>query len=273
MLFTDTLVLIKGAGDLASGIAYRLKRAGFPLIMTEQPQPTFIRRAVSYGEAVYSREVKIEGITARLVDTSAEARQLSNTDMIPILIDPEAKILLTLSPVVLVDAIMLKKNNSTTLNDAPLVIGLGPGFEAEVNCHAVIETKRGHWLGRVIYEGEAEPNTGQPGRIAGHTAGRVLRASSEGHVIPVVQIGTLLNQGDLIAMIDNQPVEASFAGVLRGLIHPDVWVKPGYKIGDLDPRNSIQHCFTISDKSLAISGGVLEAILDYKVKNYELNSS
>ncbi|MDM8520104.1 selenium-dependent molybdenum cofactor biosynthesis protein YqeB [Anaerolineales bacterium HSG6] len=265
MLFNDTLVLIKGAGDLASGIAYRLKRAGFPLIMTEQPQPTFIRRAVSYGEAVYSREVKIEGITARLVDTSAEARQLSNTDMIPVLIDPEAKILSTLNPVILVDAIMSKKNNSTSLNDTPFVIGLGPGFEAEVNCHAIIETKRGHWLGRVIYEGEAEPNSGQPGPISGYTADRVIRTSGEGYVIPVVQIGALLNEGDLIATIDNQPIEASFAGVLRGLIHPNVWVKPGFKIGDLDPRSSIQHCFTISDKSLAIGGGVLEAVLAYKV--------
>lgn len=260
-IFEDVLVVIKGAGDLASGVAYRLKRSGFPLIMTELATPLMVRRAVCFGEAVYSNQVAIEGITARRVETAAEAHRLAYTDAIPVLVAPQPEIVTTFKPKVLVDAIMAKVNTGTRLHDAPLVIALGPGFVAGQDCHAVIETNRGHWLGRVIYAGRAEPDTRQPGSVKGFVADRVLRAPADGHVVAVAKLGDQLQPNQLIATVAGHEVRAPFAGVLRGLIHPQVIVTKGFKIGDLDPRGVVHHCFTISDKSLAIGGGVLEAIL------------
>jgi xanthine dehydrogenase accessory factor len=259
--FKNYLILIKGAGDMASGVAYRLKRSGFPLIMTELPVPSMVRRAVCYGEAVYGGQVTVEGITARLVDTPAEARLLAPTDIIPVLIAPEPEIVGILNPAVLVDAIMAKKNTGTSINDASLVIALGPGFTAGQDCHAVIETNRGHWLGRDIYSGQAEPDTKKPGSVRGYVADRVLRAPAEGHVVAAAKLGDRIRQGQLIATIAGREVHAPFDGVLRGLVHPKVPVTTGFKIGDLDPRGVVEHCFTISDKSLAVGGGVLEAVL------------
>jgi len=263
--FKNVLVVIKGAGDLASGVAYRLKRSGFPLIMTELPTPLFVRRTVSFGEAVYSGETTVEGVIARRVETPKEARELAASDIIPILVDSKATIVAQIQPQVVIDAIMAKANTGTTLTDAPLVIALGPGFTASQDCHVVIETSRGHRLGRVIYEGAAEADSGTPGMVKGYTTGRVLRAPVDGQVIGQVKIGDMVEQGQLIATLNSNNVCAPFAGVLRGLIHPDVHVKTGFKIGDLDPRGNVEHCFTISDKSLAIGGGVLEAILASEV--------
>lgn len=257
----DMLVLIKGAGDLASGVAYRLKRCGFPLLMTELAEPMLVRRTICFGDAVYTGETIVEGITARRVETVSEGRQLAFSDIIPVLVDPQATAVSALKPQVVVDAIMAKINTGTSLSTAPLVIALGPGFSAGVDCHAVIETKRGHRLGRVIEQGSAEPNTNMPGAVKGVTGDRVLRAPAAGSVEPAAQIGELIAAGQVIATVAGQPVRAPFAGVLRGLIHPAVAVTPGLKIGDLDPRGVVEHCFTISDKSLAIGGGVLEAIL------------
>jgi len=259
--FKDTLIIIKGAGDLAGGVAYRLKRCGFPLIMTELPTPLFVRRAVAFGEAVYSGQTTVEGIAARRVDTPEEAAQLAATSIIPILVDPQATIVDRLKPQILIDAIIAKKNTGTRQSDAPLVIALGPGFTAGQDCHVVIETNRGHNLGRVIYTGQAEANTNTPGSVQGKTASRVLRAPAAGLVTPAAQIGDTITEGQLIATVNGQPIHAQFNGVLRGIIHPSVSVTPGYKIGDLDPRGNVTHCFTISDKALAIAGGVLEAIL------------
>ncbi|RME74066.1 MAG: EF2563 family selenium-dependent molybdenum hydroxylase system protein [Chloroflexi bacterium] len=259
--FQDVLVLIKGAGDLASGVAYRLKRAGFPLIMTELPAPLMVRRAVCFGEAVYQGQTTVEGITARRVDSPEAARQLAWSTEIPVLVAPEADIAARLSPQVLVDAIMAKRNTGTSIHDAALVIALGPGFTAGVDCHAVIETNRGHFLGRVIYRGQAEPDTGKPGPVRGHVADRVLRAPAAGHVDPRARIGDPIRRGQLIAVVGGAELRAPFDGVLRGLIHPAVQVAPGEKIGDLDPRGVPEHCWTISEKSLAVGGGVLEAIL------------
>ena len=260
-IFEHVLVLIKGAGDLASGAAYRLKRSGFPLIMTELPTPLMVRRAVCFGEAVYSGQVTVEGITARRVERVAEAEGLAYTDVIPVLVAPQPEIVPTLKPQVLVDAIMAKVNTGTAIHDAPLVIALGPGFTAGQECHAVIETNRGHWLGRVIDAGQTEPDTGQPGAVKGQLADRVLRAPAEGHVIAVANLGDRLQAGQLIATVAGHEVRAPFAGVLRGLVHSQVPLTKGFKIGDLDPRGVARHCFTISDKSLAVGGGVLEAIL------------
>jgi xanthine dehydrogenase accessory factor len=259
--FKSCLILIKGAGDLASGVAYRLKRSGFPLIMTELPAPVMVRRAVCFGEVVYSGETTVEGIQARRVETVEAALALAYSDIIPVLVDPETTLLKRVKPAVVVDAIMAKRNTGTTHRDAPLVIGLGPGFAVPQDCQAIVETNRGHHLGRVLYAGQAEADTGRPGPVKGHTSDRVLRAPAEGHVVAMVQIGDLLQAGDLIATINGHSIRAGFSGVLRGLIHPVVRVSLGQKIGDLDPRATVQHCFTISDKSLTIGGGVLEAIL------------
>ncbi len=265
LLFPKTLVIIKGGGDLASGVAYRLKRAGFPLIITELPAPLFVRRTVCYGEAVYNSPVTVDGLTARRVATAAEAIELARSATIPVLVDPAAAIIGAARPQVVVDAIMAKTNTGTRLTDAPLVIALGPGFTPGADCHAVIETNRGHWLGRVLYTHPAEANTGSPGAIKGHAADRVLRAPAAGFVTPQAQIGDTIIAGQVIATVGDQPVRAAFAGVLRGLVHASVPVTPGYKIGDLDPRGEVDHCFHISEKSLAIGGGVLEAILASEV--------
>lgn len=268
MLFPDTLVLIKGAGDLASGVAYRLWRAGFPIVMTELPVPTMVRRAVSFGQAVYDGEVSVEGVCARRVENSARAAELARIgEVIPVLVDPEAEAVGALRPVVLVDAIMAKRNTGTRLNDAPLVIALGPGFTAGLDCHAVIETQRGHWLGRVLYRGSAQPNTGTPGEVLGHDRGRVLRAPAAGHLRPVARIGDRLKSGEVIGYVGDHVLYAPFDGVLRGLIHPQVTLTAGFKIGDLDPRANPEHCFTISDKALALGGAVLEAILAWMKEN------
>jgi xanthine dehydrogenase accessory factor len=263
-MFSKLLVLIKGAGDLASGVAFRLKRAGFPLVMTELPAPRLVRRTVSYGAAVFTGETTVEGIVARVVDTPAEAKRWAGSKKIPILIDPEAKATGALRPLILVDAIMAKVNTGTRIDDAPLVVALGPGFYAGRDCDAVIETKRGHRLGRVIEAGPAELNSGSPGPVKGYATDRVLRAPADGHVTGLAKIGDLVRQDQLIATVGAHKIQAPFDGVLRGLIHPTVKAKAGLKIGDLDPRGQVEHCFTISDKSLAIGGAVLEAILASK---------
>lgn len=263
-LFPDIRVVIRGAGDLASGAAFRLVRAGFPVIMTELATPLFVRRAVSYGNALYENGAfVVEGIRAVHIPTPEDAEPILALGEIPLLIDPDGAQFKTLNPTVVVDARMRKYNINTTQQDAELVIALGPGFTAGLDCHAVIETQRGHTLGRVIWQGTALNDSGTPGIVAGYTAERVLRAPTEGHVLPAagIEIGSRLQQHQLIATVSGQPITAPFPGVLRGLIHPSVRVWEGLKIGDLDPRGEVENCFTISDKSLGIGGGVLEAIL------------
>jgi len=217
--FLDVLILIKGAGDLASGVAYRLKRSGFAVVMTELPNPLLVRRAVCFGDAVYTGETMVEGISARSVKTVAEARQLAASDVIPVLVDPQTTAVEVLKPQVVVDAVMAKTNTGTTINHAPLVVALGPGFIAGKDCHAIIETNRGHNLGRVINEGQAETDTQTPGTVKGYTADRVLRAPAAGQIIAVAKIGDPMSRGQLIATVNGQEVRAPFPGVLRGLIH------------------------------------------------------
>lgn len=260
-LFEDVPVLVRGGGDLGSGVIYRLKVIGFPVYVTELAVPLFVRRAVSYGNAVFRQTTTIEGITARLVPDLEAARAVIAKQEVPVLIDESGEVLLRLNPVVVVDARMAKVNLGTSLEDAPLVIGLGPGFTAGLDCHAVIETNRGHALGRVICEGCAEADTGEPGPIQGFSHARILRAPTDGYVEPWAEIGDHLNAGALIAKVRGQAVLAPFDGVLRGLIHERAAVTQGMKIGDLDPRARREHCFTISEKSLAIGGGVVEAVL------------
>ncbi|MBN1220454.1 MAG: EF2563 family selenium-dependent molybdenum hydroxylase system protein [Anaerolineae bacterium] len=264
-IFNNCLIVIKGAGDLASGVAYRLKRAGFPLIMTELPAPLLVRRAVCFGEAVYSHKTTVEGITAHRVGSLSGAQDLARSEVIPVLVDPEAQLVKSIKPQLLVDATMAKANLGTSITDAPFVVALGPGFMAGQDCHAVVETSRGHWLGRVIYQGQAEPDTGTPGIVQGYGVDRVLRAPADGNVIAFAAIGDRIKQGQRIAVVGGQEVHAPFDGVLRGLVHSAVRVTTGLKIGDLDPRGIVEYCFTLSDKSLAVGGGVLEAIMASEV--------
>jgi len=261
MLFSDVLVIVRGGGDLATGVVYRLSKAGFPVIVTELPQPLAIRRAVAIASAVFDGALTIEDLSVRRVATPSEARVLAADGTIPVLVDPEGESLRALRPAVVVDARMAKRNLGTRPDDAPLVIALGPGFSAGGDCHAVIETNRGHRLGRVIWSGPAEPNTGRPGVVQGRQNDRVLRAPADGTVEPHCAIGDFVREGDLIATVGGEPLRAPFDGVLRGLIHPSVSVTTGMKIGDLDPRGKRDYCFEISEKSLAIGGGVVEAVL------------
>lgn len=259
--FKHTLILVRGGGDLASGVIYRLHRAGFPVVVTELETPVFVRRAVCYGEAVYSGAITVDGVTACHAGSIDAAQLWLEREAVPVLVDPAGASLTALQPAVVVDARMAKANLGTRLTDAPLVVALGPGFTAGVDCHAVIETNRGHNLGRVISTGAAEADTGEPGVMGGHTHSRVLRAPAAGYVQSHWAIGDTITAGQVIASVAGEVVTAAFTGVLRGLIHGQVWVEPGMKIGDLDPRAERSNCFTISDKSLAVGGGVLEAVL------------
>lgn len=258
--FERALILVRGGGDLASGVVYRLQRAGFPVLVTELAAPLLVRRAVSYGDAVYAQTRTVDGITARLV-TAEAVHETIRAGEVPVVIDPDGALLRALTPAVVVDARMEKRNLGTTMADAPLVIALGPGFNAGQDCHAVIETNRGHRLGRVIEHGAAEPDSGEPGSVRSRTHSRVLRAPEAGFVEPLAQIGDLIAAGQPIARVGASTITAGFDGVLRGLIHERVAVTRGMKIGDLDPRAEREMCFTISDKSLAVGGGVLEAVL------------
>jgi len=255
------MIVIKGAGDLASGVAVRLARCGFPIVMTDLPHPTSIRRTVCFSEAILKGTFTVEDVTAECAKTTHDIEAIHARGHIAVLADPEAACIQTLKPVVVVDAILAKRNLGTKITDAPTVIALGPGFTAGVDCHAVIETMRGHDLGRVITEGSAEPNTGIPGNISGFTTERVLRAPINGIFHEVRQIGDLVEKGDLIASVEGEPIAAAISGVIRGLLPTGTPVHTGMKSGDIDPRPIRSHCYTVSDKARAIGGGVLEAIL------------
>ncbi len=258
----NKMVVVRGGGDIASGVSYRLLRSGFPVVILEISKPTMVRRTVSFAQAVYDSSVIIEGINCQRVNRVEEALEIINERTIPLLIDPKGKSIKLLKPHVVIDGILAKKNLGTTIDMAPIVIGLGPGFTAGQDVHAVIETQRGHYLGRVIDEGHAIYNTGVPGEIGGYSVERVLRAPCSGVFKPHRRIGDLVQRGDLIASVDKKPLYASISGVLRGLLQEDLEVTPGYKVGDIDPRAEVKYCFSISDKALSIGGGVLEAILN-----------
>lgn len=255
------LVVVKGGGDLASGVAYRLHRVGMRVVITELPRPTVIRRPVAFASAVFEGEVTVEGVTARLVESPARALTCLDEGVIPVLVDPEANVVRELHPDAVVDATLAKRNLGTRLTDAPVVVALGPGFTAGVDCHAVVETERSHFLGRVITEGQAAPDTGVPGAVLGHAEDRVVRAPCGGTFRGERRIGDRVEAGQPVARVDGEPVVARISGVLRGLLADGLPVHAGMKVGDVDPRGVVEHCFTISDKARAVGGGVLEAIL------------
>ena len=310
----NLLIICRGAGDLATGIIHRLHRAGHRVIALETDYPAAIRRQVSFCEAVYDGSAAVEGVTARLVPALADAETDTETysgindtpaariasekwdssaieavleaGEVPLLIDPKGESIALLKPDVVVDAIIAKKNLGTTINMAPLVIGVGPGFTAGQDVHLVIESMRGHNLARIITDGMAQPNTGVPGNIAGFTSERVIHAPAAGYIHDVRKIGDIVQKGDEIARIypdkesyDNAlseyvPVNATITGIIRGLIREGYYFREGFKIADIDPRESeLTNCFTISDKARSIAGSVLEAVsaFEHGVKIYLIN--
>lgn len=307
----NLLIICRGAGDLATGIIHRLHRAGHRVIALETDYPAAIRRQVSFCEAVYDGSAVVEGVTARLVPALADAETDTETysgendtpaahivsekwdssaieavleaGEVPLLIDPKGESIALLKPDVVVDAIIAKKNLGTTINMAPLVIGVGPGFTSGQDVHLVIESMRGHNLARIITDGMAQPNTGVPGNIAGFTSERVIHAPAAGYIHDVRKIGDIVQKGDEIARIypdkesyDNAlseyvPVNATITGIIRGLIREGYYFREGFKIADIDPRESeLTNCFTISDKARSIAGSVLEAVsaFEHGVKIY-----
>ncbi|MEW5784592.1 MAG: selenium-dependent molybdenum cofactor biosynthesis protein YqeB [Bacillota bacterium] len=254
-------IIIKGAGDLASGVAHRLWWAGFDVIMTELAQPLVVRREAAFAAAVFRGECTVEGITARLCLPDQVARVLAGRE-IPVVVDPDGELVRHLNPKILIDAVMAKRNTGSGITDAALVIGLGPGFVAGLDVHAVIETSRGHNLGRVFYRGAAEADSGIPGEVGGAGRERLLRAPAGGTFKPVKEIGAVVHKGDTVAYVDRIPVTAGVDGLLRGLLFPGLIVQAGMKVGDIDPRGSAVDYRTVSDKARSIGGGVLEAILN-----------
>lgn len=254
------LVIIKGGGDLATGVASRLHRSSFAIIMTELPQPTVVRRTVAFAQAVYSGEHIVEGVKAVKANIS-EAPIILAAGEIPIVTAQTEACLKKYQPYALIDATIAKRNTGTSIKDASLVIGLGPGFTAGYDVHAVIETMRGHELGRVITSGATIANTGIPGEIGGYTTERLLRAPCAGAFRSVNEIGDMIVAGQVVAYVAKKPVIAAINGVLRGLINNGCVVHQGMKIGDIDPRCKKEQCITISDKARAVAGGVLEALL------------
>lgn len=257
-------VLIWGGGDLATGVALRLFRVGIRVLVVETARPLAVRRSVSFAQAVYDGETRIEEVTGKLVDEPSEMSAWWNDGIVPVIVDPELNLLENFHPLVLVDARMRKRKVDLPLDMAALVIGLGPGFVVSENCHAAIETNRGHFLGRVYWEGSPEPDTGIPGKVQAYAKERVLHAPAAGEVVTYVKIGDTVKFGDPILSVGGETVLAPFDGVVRGLIHPGITVRKGMKVGDVDPRPETFRCWYVSEKSLAIGGGVLEAILTQK---------
>jgi len=265
-LVDGELVVVRGAGDLATGVIVRLVRAGFRVAALELEQPSAIRRTVCLGEAMYEGAAEVEGVRAvRVASPEALREALLHPGPVPVLADPGCAVLSALRPLALVDAILAKRNLGTRIGMAEVVVALGPGFEAGVDADAVVETNRGHDLGRVILSGRAEPDTGTPGLVGGRGRERVLHAPCAGVAQNLKRIGDLVRAGEpVLGIIGEQgltPVAAGIDGVLRGLIRPGFQVHKGLKVADVDPRGRREYCYTVSDKALAIAGGVLEAIL------------
>jgi len=258
---SDYLVLVRGGGDLGTGVAHRLVRSGFTVMVTELAQPLAVRRTVSFAEAVYAGQITVEGVTARLANDPMLGMAFTAVGEVPVIVDLADDVIDRMRPAVVVDARLAKRNLSTRREDAPLVIGLGPGFTAGEDCHAVVETNRGHNLGRVYWEGGAEADTGLPEPVLGQAGQRVLRAPADGLFQGHTAIGQAAQPGDVLASVEGAAIVAPFAGVVRGLLHDGVPVTAGMKVGDLDPRGMPELCFLISDKARAIGGGVLEAMM------------
>ena len=258
----ENLVIVRGGGDIASGSIEKLHKCGFNVLILEVQNPSSIRRKVCYGEAVYTGEMEIEGIKSKKIKYLDEINRMFEDRVIPVLVDPTAECTQILNPLALVDAVLAKKNYGTNRGMAPVTVALGPGFTAGKDVDIVVETMRGHNLGRLIYEGDAMENTGVPGNIGGFTKERVIYSEYEGTIENKHEIGDIVKKGDVLAKIDGNEVYASIDGVLRGIIRNGFYVTKKFKIADIDPRIGEQkNCFTISDKSRSIGGATLEAVI------------
>lgn len=257
-------VLIRGAGDLATGIASRLYGAGHQILMTEIEIPLTVRRTVALSRAVYEGSAQVEEMTGVLAKDQTGAETAISDGNIAVMVDEEVSCRRWFRPDVIVDAILAKRNLGTRITDAPFVIGVGPGFTAGADCNCVIETKRGHTLGNIIWSGSAIPNTGVPGNVAGYTVERLIRAEADGALEPKVQIGDHVEKGATVAVTGGAPVYAQMTGIVRGMLQAGVQVRKNLKIGDIDARAEISHCYTISDKARAVGGGVLEAVTGFE---------
>lgn len=263
------LVVVRGGGDLATGTIHKLARCGYAVLVLEIENPSAIRRNVAFSEAVYEGACQVEGVVARLTKNAEEVKYILNIGDVAVLVDPYGECLQEFQPEVLIDGILAKKNLGTSKDMAPITIALGPGFEAGKDVDAVIETMRGHHLGRVILEGAAEPNTGIPGVVAGYAKERVIYSPAEGILRNVKHVTDTVQKGEVIACVETETgkveVYATISGLLRGLIRDSYPVTKGFKIADIDPRiEEYENCFTISDKARCIAGGVLEAMLYLK---------
>ncbi len=268
-MLSELKIGIKGAGEISSGIACRLYGAHMHrIVMLEVPSPLAVRRKVSFCEAVYDGSQQVEGVTGRSVQSAAEVLQAWKAAEIAVRVDPRWQTIGEMDLDVVIDATLAKRNLGTNMSEAPLVIGLGPGFRAAKDVHLLIETNRGHDLGRIIDDGPAAANTGIPGNIGGYTIERVLRAPADGTFETDNRIGDLVHNNQAVASVAGCKVTARIDGVLRGLIKSGTQVTKGVKVGDIDPRGEVSYCNTISDKARAIGGAVLEAIL----KKYNLSN-
>lgn len=258
----ENIVIVRGGGDVATGTIHRLHRCGFRVLVLETTTPTAIRRTVSFCEAVYDGETTVEDVTAVHVDSTGQCEEIWQADKVAVYIDLPGECIPGLQPIAVVDAILAKKNCGTRIDMAPVTIGLGPGFNASDDVKAVIETARGHNLGRVIYGGKASANSGIPGEIKGYGKERVIYAETAGPLQIIKDIGSTVSKDEVIAMTGDTPVKASIDGLVRGMIRENFQVHQGLKIADIDPRREeLDNCYTISDKARCISGGVLEALL------------
>ena len=265
----NNLIIVRGGGDLATGTIYKLKKSGFPVLILEVPNPSAIRRNVAFCEAVYQGSQRVEDMTCYRADSLQQAQQLLAEGKLAVLVDPAGESISALKPLAVVDGILAKKNLGTNRDMAPITVALGPGFTAGQDADAVIETQRGHNLGRVLWSGSAAPNTGIPGKIGGYDKERVIHCPAQGILRNVKNITDTVAKGETIAVVETAegivPVKATLDGILRGLIRDGYPVRVGFKMADIDPRaDEYQNCFTISDKARCIAGGVLEAILQRK---------
>jgi xanthine dehydrogenase accessory factor len=260
-MINNTIAVVRGGGDLGSGVAHTLHKSGFKVLILEVAQPKAIRRKVSFAQAVFDGHTIVEDVKAVKATTKQDIEAIWNQGYIPVCVDPEASLLKEVKADIVIDALLAKQNIGMRRNMAPITIALGPGFQAGKDVDIVIETNRGHNLGRLIYEGCAEPNTGVPGSISGYAEKRLLRAPCDGHISTVLNIGDEVTAGEIICYVDTVPVRSAIGGVIRGLIMNNLQVTKGCKLGDVDPRGIREYCFTISDKARTIAGAVLEAIL------------
>lgn len=257
----DIKVVVRGGGDISSGVINRLYKMGVKVLVLEIEKPNFIRRKVCYGQAIYEKEYELEGAVSKFAESIEDIEKIWNENKIPVYIDPEMKVVDIVKPDAVVDAIIAKKNLGFKISKDYITIALGPGFEAGKDADVVIETNRGHNLGRVIFEGKAAENTGVPGVINGFGRERVVYAPEKGILTIIKDIGSIVKKDEIIAYVDDVPVYATLSGLVRGMIRDKSLVTKGLKIGDIDPRESeYENCFTISDKARTVSGGVAEAL-------------